>query len=299
VARSEGQPVTAIAPALARLAGFEGGAGGRSRPPARERTAGDVGGIAERFDAWFADAGRSWNRRLTGALRVTEAAASRGLEMAESHAAALVDLFHEEERRPTEMSPGRAGAHDRRLLREMVFTHTDVATFQQRRTGRWGRARRFWKRYRAAAALRRGTRGTPAVHDMPAGIPFAAIEAVGPAVDDAGQVTELMSRYVRTRLQSQTFFGPGFHGWSLTDGLRALWSAALITAWLSRWFAAADRRTSIRLEDAVHALGKVDLATMQLPSVRRTTARWRLEHLAVSGGLLKLAHDYCMVAANG
>ena len=305
VARSQGRPIAEHAKEVMHLS-RQRGRSSRERPGSPEWQPGVIAGQREiealinRFDGWFGDARRSWSQRIAGAIRATEQLAivpsdvSRGKRFDEH----LARVFRppDDERASDGLSP--ATPRQRRMLRELVFAHTDYATFGDVRARRRERLARRWRALRAAHAFRRGKGRIPQSRGLPTDVRFANVETAAPATEDAAPIAALLTRYVRTRLQSHTWFGTGYHGWPLFDGLRGLWASIAVTAWVARWLAAGDDRPVLRFEDVVRAIGIVDLATLQLPASRRVTTRLRVQYLAGDDGLLRLIEAYVLTAAS-
>ncbi len=295
VARSQGRPIAQHAKQVMQLS-RQRGRSSRERPGSPQWRRGvtadqrEIEALVNRFDRWFDDARRSWSQRIAGAIRATEqlAMAPSDVPRGKRFDEHLARVF----RPPSDgwaserLSP--ATSRQRRMLRELVFTHTDHATFDDIRARRMERLARRWRALRSAHTFRRGKGRVPRSWGLPTDVPFARVEAAAPATQDAELIVGLLTRYVRARLQSHRWFGGGYHGWPVFDGLRGLWASMAVTGWVARWLAAGDDRPVLCFEDVVRAIGVVDLATLQLPPRRRMTTRLRVQYLAGDDGLLRL-----------
>ncbi len=295
VARSQGQPIAEHTKEVMRLSP-QRGRRSRERPGSPEWKRGVTAGqreietLVNRLDGWFDDARRSWSQRIEGSIRATELLAMASSDVSggkrfDEHLARVFGPW-EDERARDGLSP--ATSRQRRMLRELVFAHTDHATFGDLRARRMERLARRWRALRAAHTFRRGKVRAPQSRGLPTDVRFANIETVAPATEDADRIAALLTRYVRARLQSHRWFGTGYHGWPVFEGLRGLWASIAVTGWVARWLAAGDDRPVLCFEDVVRAIGIVDLATLQLPPGRRVTTRLRVEYLAGDDGLLRL-----------
>lgn len=305
VARSQGRPIAEHAKEVMQLS-RQRGHGSRERPGSpqwrRGVTAGqrEIEDLVSRFDRWFDDARRSWSQRIAGAIRATEqlAMAPADVSRGKSFDEYLARVFRDRENEPAGDGLSPATSRQRRMLRELVFSHTDHTTFGDVRARRMERLARYWRALRSAHTFRRGKGRVPRSRGLPTEVRFAGVEAVAPATQDAAPIAGLLTRYVRARLQSHRWFGKGYHGWPVIDGLRGLWVSIAVTGWVARWHAVGDDRRVLCFEDVVRAIGIVDLATLQLPPRRRMTTRLRVEYLSGDDGLLRVMLVWPLVAGD-
>ncbi len=111
--------------------------------------------------------------------------------------------------------------------------------------------------------------------DLPA-VKFRDLEVSFGALPD--DVTDLLSRNLRSKLGGLGFFGPAFHGFPLLEGLGALLLAAPLTLWFARLFAVGEGRQTLTLDDAARALAIVEgpwgrRAVFRLPTERAHHAK--------------------------
>jgi hypothetical protein len=303
LARSHGRPIAEHAKEVMQLS-RQRGRSSRERPASpqwrRGVTAGqrEIEALVNRFDRWFDDARRSWSQRIAGAIRATEqlATAPSDVLRGQGFDEHLARVFRPPSNEWASDGLSPATSRQRRMLRELVFAHTDYARFGDLRARRLERLARRWRVLRSAHTFRRGKGRVPRSRGLPTDVPFARIEAAAPATQDAELIAALLTRYVRARLQSHGWFGRGYHGWPLFDGLRGLWASIAVTGWVARWLAAGDERPVLCFEDVVRAIGIVDRATLQLPASRRMTTRLRVQYLAGDDGLLRLMLVWPLVA---
>lgn len=107
--------------------------------------------------------------------------------------------------------------------------------------------------------------------------------------DDVGL---LLTRYLRTRIIGRTAFGPGYHGWPVLDGLRALMLAVAVAGWLTRYVALCEGRMAYGCDDVARAIGIVDRNATRGPELRTRSARLRVQYLAQDQGILRLLCAY-------
>jgi lysine-N-methylase len=306
VARSRGRPMAEYTDQLAKLA-HRLERRGRRAPGLSQLRRGvpvrddEIDALVKCFDEWFQDSRRSWPQRMAGAIRATDTLAS--IPFVRSPGERFEKYLFEVFRHLTGKLEGDAlpapGRYQRRVLRELVFAHADRSGFRKVRASGKGRMLHRLKTILAAVAFRGGKGTVPQLYCLPANVRFTDIDQVPPAHDEGGAIAELLTRYVRMRLQSRTFFGRGFYGWPLLDGLRALWASIVLTAWIARWLAAGEQHSMLTYDHVVRAIGVVDASSPQLPAQRRTTFRLRLAYLAGSDGMLRLLEAYPLVKVEG
>jgi lysine-N-methylase len=112
--------------------------------------------------------------------------------------------------------------------------------------------------------------------DLPA-VPFSTLEASFGLPD--GDAAEPLLRCLRMRLLSLGFFGVGFYGRDVLDGLDALLFTYPLQLWFARLFAAGDGRTSLTRADTERAIELVDHQHGVSPILNLPTERTRLRFL--------------------
>ncbi len=107
---------------------------------------------------------------------------------------------------------------------------------------------------------------------------FAELETVfrGPATE----IDELLTRYVRVKLQGMHFFGAAFYEYSVIDGFRSLALMLPATIWVARLRAAREGRTELLLRDVQASLATVDHNFGYSPALGLSGARRRVQQLA-------------------
>ena len=91
---------------------------------------------------------------------------------------------------------------------------------------------------------------------------------------------------------SQSVFGSGYYGWSVFAGLAALWLSVAAAGWLAQYQVACDGRTSLTVQDVIHALGVVDRAATRAPSLGTVAERVRVSYLLRDDGVARLLAAY-------
>lgn len=183
-----------------------------------------------------------------------------------------------------------------KILRQQIFTHCEAISVNEALGGwRVKTARMLSQFFRSRRFCALGGQAPPSVVTSKK-IPFAAIEAVAPARRQAGQVDELVTRYLRAQVLSRNFYGPHFYGWDMVMGLEALLSRLAVWGWLARYCAAAEDRTEIGHHDAIRAIGIIARAAGISKALGSRTERLRLSYLRPDHGIERLLQTYPLVA---
>lgn len=266
-------------------------------------TAEEINMLIERFRRWFDQAGGvqrpdvqlSVGDRLVGAARLTETLyGARFKKVRGRRLGELLDILFT--RLPTEcsVSPGRATAKQRAMLRQLSFAHAEHVSLAGARANRWSGLRKRWQQLGYARRFRIGRGAVPRLPGADRDTTFEALDAVEPAAESVQDIDGLLLRYVAARLEGRAFFGAGFYGWPVFAGLGALWLSIAATGWLARYRAAMEGRTALTLEDASDALGVVDQAATRLPALGSMAERVRVAYLLRDDGVARLIHDYSL-----
>lgn len=251
--------------------------------------------VVQATDRWLAADDLPCDHRLRGAAWVCETLAEAKLEKVrgERFIELVRILFQSAASQVQEASVQPPGSRARKLLRQLVYAYGQSLTLEQMRAGGLARASTKWRQLREARRYRsgRGVVPLPAVQD--ATVRFEQIESVRPVrSEDAAPVSELMIRYTRSRLLSGTYYGAGYYGWSMFDGMNALWLAIVVIAWQARLHAATACRQQLEYTDVLEAVRYVDRAAGRLPALGTLAERLRTRYLIADGGLQKLLTAY-------
>jgi lysine-N-methylase len=265
----------------------------RSGIPATEEEATIV---TSRLLRWLQSGDTPPAARLVGGAEVVSILAqTRFQEARGQRLAELLDLLLAATKSPVRESVEPAKPRYRGLLRQLAFAHAEFLTLDELRAGGWLRWTRRWRQLRAARRFRHGLGLVPPLPGWPAKVPFEHVERVMPCTrsgQDGQRVAELVVRYLSVRLSQRSVFGAGYYGWSVVDGLAALWLAVPVIGWLSRLSAASAGRDEISYDDAVRAVGVVDRAATRVPALGGHAERIRARYLLLDDGLNKLLHFY-------
>jgi hypothetical protein len=235
------------------------------------------------------------DRLLAGAEVVSILGQTRFQEARGGRLAELLDLLFAAATRANGESVQTATARQRGLLRQLVFAHAEFLTLEEHRAGAASRWARRWRQLRAARRFRHGRGLVPPLPALPSQVPFELVERVHPCPMSGGdgpKVAELVLRYLSVRLAQRSAFGTGYYGWSVVDGLAALWLAVPVIGWLSRLIAASAGRRIIEHDDAVRAVGIVDRAATRVPALGAHAERIRARYLLLEDGLTRLLLSY-------
>lgn len=253
--------------------------------------------VVEALEAWMHEgqgAAAELEQRLRCAAWVTEMLCRANLaKVRGSRFAELVELLvrgapAESEDQPAEVATPR----QRKLLRQLTFAYGQMSSLQEMRLGILGKGRLVWRQLRQS---RRFGRGRGPVPGRSGGRPttFEQVDAVLPADGPGAEpIAELITRYVRHRLQTGTVGGAGYYGWPLFDGLQALWLSVVVISWAARLGASEANLDQVRFDDIVTATGYVDRAVGRVPVIGTTSERLRTRYLTSGGGMQRLFNSY-------
>jgi len=124
----------------------------------------------------------------------------------------------------------------------------------------------------------------------PVGARFGAVDAMPPATesDESGPIDELVTRWLRARIEGGRVWGSGAYGWSAVDGTAALALAVASVGWVARWHAAACGRAGVTLADMQAAVGRIDRTAGRAPWLGGAAERWRIAYLLRDNGMRRV-----------
>ncbi|MFN0055035.1 MAG: YkgJ family cysteine cluster protein [Planctomycetales bacterium] len=179
--------------------------------------------------------------------------------------------------------PSRTGRLQFRLL---AAQYARKDTFAEQQLG-W---RHRWKLLRAALAFTRGTGNIPRLQEQFAEVPFVHLEAPFGPLPAAGD--ELLTRYLRVKVQGLHFFGPAHLDEPLVEGFQSLALAVVAVLWIARWLAASAGRSQWEGEDVSRALAIADHHHGYSGAFRQPGFRTRVRLLAKLDDISKLVAWY-------
>jgi len=186
-------------------------------------------------------------------------------------------------------SAGRPAAPTRvgqLLFRTLVFTYTRRDTVMDLKAGAGYRLRMLSAMLRFAG----GSGGVPNLIPELKPVEFAAIERSFGALPSGAEAT--LTRFFRVKIQSLHFCGRAFHGLPLIEGFRNLALLFPVIAWLARWRAAAEGRSSISEGDIEAAISLADHHHGYSPILASAWSRQRVRLLARRDDISRLCAVY-------
>jgi lysine-N-methylase len=265
----------------------------KSDLPAR---AGELTAITSQLKAWLNNPVHSLRARLTGASWVTGMLGRARLEdMRDSRLNELLGVLLDTA--TTESSAvvdTPTTARQRGMLRQIAHAHVERLSVRDLSGSPVARWMRRWRQLRDSGVMRRGRGDAPATTFAPDGVAIQRIESVR-AADESRHgiaITEMIVRYLTHRIESGRAFGAGYYGWSVIDGLSALWAATATLGWLARWRAAAADRDRIEPSDVSEAVRWIDSAAGRAPALGKRAERLRLHWLAIDEGATRLVDRF-------
>ena len=176
-------------------------------------------------------------------------------------------------------APSRSGRTQFRLL---VARYARKDTAQDRQAG-W---RERWNLLRAALRFAAGRGKLPSLQPQLGEVSFDQLEApfggLPPAADD------LLTRYLRIKVQGLHFCGAAFYGLPLVEGFSSLAAMVPIVLYIARWLAATDGRASLTLPDVRTALSLADHHFGYLPDFGQRSLRRAVRLVTTTGDLQRL-----------
>jgi lysine-N-methylase len=121
-------------------------------------------------------------------------------------------------------------------------------------------------------------------------VPFAGLEGEFGGPD--AEADEILTRYVRVKIQGLHFCGLAFYGLPLVEGFQSLALVYPVVMWLARWRAAGDGRHAVTAADIAHALTVADHNHGYSEAFATRASRSRLRILAGNDDLARLVAWY-------
>ena len=143
-----------------------------------------------------------------------------------------------------------------------------------------------WRLLRAAMTFAKGAGATASFQTDLAEVPFAQLEPPFGGLPDGAD--ELLTRYLRVKVQGFHFFGRAYYDVPLVEGFHSLTLVVPAICWIARWLAASDKRDRVTLADFERAVAIADHHHGYSPVFGSTGFRWRVRFLARSRELDKL-----------
>lgn len=228
--------------------------------------------------------------RLTARLREWRLAKIRGKRFTELLGLNFTFLPME----ATEV-PAAPTVRQRRMLRHLVFAHAEHVTLADLRAGFGRRLGKRWQQLRAARRFHAGKGPVPAIPGVTGRASFEDVERVDASPEEGERIEDLFTRYLLARLHGRSAFGAGYYGWTVIDGLGALWMSVAAAGWLARCVAAADGRSTLSFDDVSLALGIADRAAGRVPALGTVAERIRILYLSRDDGMAALLRRYAPV----
>lgn len=174
-----------------------------------------------------------------------------------------------------------------RLFRMTVFAHCEYLRFEQAQRGFLAGLKHRWGQMNRGRRFAAGEGGIPPLLN---GAPIVSTASIRSSLEVPMPVDsdDLIARYIRMRLLSGTVYGPGYYGWSVIHGIRALLTATCAVAWLSGYLACARNAIVRDRQDVERAVAMVDRTAGRAPELGARTAMLRGEYLAQDQGISKL-----------
>lgn len=143
-----------------------------------------------------------------------------------------------------------------------------------------------WQLLRAALRFAQARGQTPQLQECFAEVPFDRIEQPWGELPDG--TDELLTRYLRVKLQGLHFCGRAYYDVPLTEGFQSLVLIIPAIFWIARWIAASNDRNQLALADIEQALAIADHHHGFSPVFGSRGFRQRVNFLSRTGELGKL-----------
>jgi lysine-N-methylase len=308
VAQSEGEPLSAHRPSVTRLGGelaTQFSEQFRLRQPpmltaGRVVSARELSTLTRCLDRWLADPARDLSSKLTGLASFTDTLLVAKLgALPENSVIELIEMIADDLPNAV-LESGTLPpptARQRKLLHQAAFAHSEHISLKQARAGFLESIRYRFSQLRRARQLARSSGPLPNLSPhatAPHLVTAETLEGVAPATDP--QCSETITRYLRARVSTHSFFGPAYYDWPVLDGLAALLLAIATIEWLARYFAAGAVHDRLVLADIVAAVGVVDRGAGRARELGSRSAKLRLAYLRQDAGLLRLITAYPIMA---
>lgn len=194
----------------------------------------------------------------------------------------LLEILEEaasQEETPESMRPKGVIQMQFRLLVAHYARKDTVADLDSGLTGRW-------RLLRAATKFTSGKGNAAPLQDCFEEVPFEAMEqSYGNIPDD---FDEILTRYLRVKLQGLHFCGPAYFGIPLVEGFQSLVLIIPVICWIARWLAASDGRSAWTTEDLSKAMTIADHHHGYSPIFGSSGFRRRVRTFAQTGDIDRL-----------
>lgn len=150
--------------------------------------------------------------------------------------------------------------------------------------------RHRWRLLRAALRFARGSGLVPSLLEGFQEVPFSDLERPFGALPP--EAAELLSRYLRVKVDGMHFCGSAYYNVPLVEGFQSLALVVPAVLWMARWLAAGERRTSLGVEDVSRALSIADHHHGYSPAFGQRGFRTRVRLLARLDDISKLIAWY-------
>jgi lysine-N-methylase len=144
---------------------------------------------------------------------------------------------------------------------------------------RWGF---FW----SGILYARGKGLTPAPHHKLSAVPFSALDKSYGGL--SLEMEQLLTRYLRVKVQGLHLCGRAAYGESLIDGMRTMTLVVSVMLWISKWVAASQGSKVWTLDDLIEAITIVDHNHAYSPAFGTRSSLSRVRMLQQLGDLSRL-----------
>ncbi len=144
---------------------------------------------------------------------------------------------------------------------------------------RWGF---FW----SGILYARGKGLTPAPHHKLSAVPFSALDKSYGGL--SLEMEQLLTRYLRVKVQGLHLCGRAAYGESLIDGMRTMTLVVSVMLWISKWVAASQGSKVWTLDDLIEAITIVDHNHAYSPAFGNRSSLSRVRMLQQLGDLSRL-----------
>ena len=113
-----------------------------------------------------------------------------------------------------------------------------------------------WRLFRAATRFASGRGTAMPLQECFQEVPFETMEQ--PFGELPAEFEEILTRYLRVKLQGLHFCGPAYYGIPLVEGFRSLALIVPAICWIARWLAASEGRSTWTVEELSKAMTIAD-----------------------------------------
>ena len=143
-----------------------------------------------------------------------------------------------------------------------------------------------WDFFWSGVRYSQGKGLTPAPHRQLSEVPFASLGQSFGGLTPA--MEQVLTRYLRVKVQGLHLCGRAAYGESLIDGMRTMILVISVMLWIAKWVAASQGRTAWTLDDLVEAITIVDHNHAYSPAFGTRSALSRVRMLQQLGDLSRL-----------